>query len=173
MGGENLGYAKFEGVYLPLLWDSSFCYRSPIALGYTRGHFSALVPPEPDASCGGAGGGAELPPSDSQNAAKCTFLPLMTKDRSLLPVHFLTKVESGRDEEIMRDWMDVLVTESGLLVAQQNIVRPPLMVAQMTEEWLNYYRKIAQTSTIPVPRRQQRGTNNMISTRESSEESDE
>jgi ubiquitin thioesterase ZRANB1 len=171
--GENLGYAKFEGVYLPLLWDSSFCYRSPIALGYTRGHFSALVPPEPDASCGGAGGGVELPP-DSQNAAKCTFLPLMTKDRSLLPVHFLTKVESGRDEEIMRDWMDVLVTESGLLVAQQNIVRPPLMVAQMTEEWLNYYRKIAQTNTMPLPRRQQRGgTNNRISNRESSEESDE
>ena len=26
--GENLGYAKFEGVYLPLLWDPSFCYRS-------------------------------------------------------------------------------------------------------------------------------------------------
>merc|ERR1711963_820797 len=45
--GENLGYAKFEGVYLPLLWDPSFCYRSPIALGYTRGHFCALVPPEP------------------------------------------------------------------------------------------------------------------------------
>jgi len=97
----------------------------------------------------------------------------MTKDRTLLPVHFLTKVESGRDEEIMRDWMDVLVTESGLLVAQQNIGRPPLMVAQMTEEWLNYYRKIAQTNTMPRPRRQQRGTNNMISNRESSEESDE
>ena len=49
----------------------------------------------------------------------------------------------------MRDWLDVLVTESGLLVAQQTIERPPLMVAQMTEEWLNYYRKIAQSHTIP------------------------
>eukprot|EP00092_Neocalanus_flemingeri_P044540 GFUD01049442.1.p1 GENE.GFUD01049442.1~~GFUD01049442.1.p1 ORF type:complete len:797 (+),score=258.60 GFUD01049442.1:140-2530(+) len=171
--GENLGYARFEGVYLPLLWDSSFCYRSPIALGYTRGHFSALVPPEPETSCGGAGGGVELPQSESQNAAKSSFLPLMTKDRNVLPIHFLTKAESGRDEEIMRDWMDVLVTESGLLVAQQSIVRPPLMVAQMTEEWLNYYRKIAQTNTMPGPRRQQRGTNNMISNRESSEESDD
>merc|ERR1719367_258120 len=45
--GENLGYARFEGVYLPLLWEPSFCSRSPIALGYTRGHFCALVPPEP------------------------------------------------------------------------------------------------------------------------------
>ena len=92
-----------------------------------------------------------------------------------MPVHFLSKAESGRDEEMMREWMDVLVTESGLLVAQQSIVRPPLMVAQMTEEWLNYYRKIAQTNAgMPgQPRRQQRGTNNMISSRESSEESDE
>ena len=30
------------------------------------------------------------------------------------------------------------------MVAQQSISRPPLLVAQMTEEWLNYYRKIAQ-----------------------------
>merc|ERR1711915_398412 len=100
--------------------------------------------------------------------AKSTFLPLMTKDRTLLPVHFLTKAESGRDEEILRNWLDVLVTESGLLVAQQNIERPPLMVAQMTEEWLNYYRKIAQSNSVPGPNRQQRGTNNMISQRESS-----
>ena len=38
---------SISGVYLPLLWEPSFCSRSPIALGYTRGHFCALVPPEP------------------------------------------------------------------------------------------------------------------------------
>ena len=69
--------------------------------------------------------------------------------RKILPVHFLTATELGREEEILRDWLDVLVTESGLLVAQQNIERPPLMVAQMTEEWLNYYRKIAQSNSVP------------------------
>jgi len=26
-----------------LLWDQSFCFTSPVALGYTRGHFTALV----------------------------------------------------------------------------------------------------------------------------------
>lgn len=172
--GENLGLAKFEGVYLPLVWDSSFCYRSPLVLGYTRGHFCALVPPEPVTACGGAGGGAELPPSDSQDTAKSAFLPLMTKDRKILPVHFLNKSELGREEEIMRDWLDVLVTESGLLVAQQTIERPPLMVAQMTEEWLNYYRKIAQSNTVPGPNRGNTRTgSNLISNRESSEESDE
>jgi len=170
--GENLGLAKFEGVYLPLLWDSSFCYRSPLTLGYTRGHFCALVPPEPVTSCGGAGGGAELP-CDSQNF-KSAYLPLMTKDRKILPVHFLTATELGREEEILRDWLDVLVTESGLLVAQQNIERPPLMVAQMTEEWLNYYRKIAQSNSVPGPNRgNSRSSSNLINNRESSEESDE
>jgi hypothetical protein len=42
--GENIGFAHFEGVYLPLVWEPQFCFKSPIALGYTRGHFTALVP---------------------------------------------------------------------------------------------------------------------------------
>lgn len=42
--GENIGFAHFEGVYLPLIWEPSFCFKNPIALGYTRGHFTALVP---------------------------------------------------------------------------------------------------------------------------------
>jgi hypothetical protein len=37
---------------------------------------------------------------------------------------------------------------TGVMVAQQTISRPPLLVAQMTEEWLNYYRKIAQVHTV-------------------------
>lgn len=71
--GEALGYARFQGdwpsslpplpsplalvpltarlavagVYLPLLWEPEFCSKSPLCLGYTRGHFSALVPIEP------------------------------------------------------------------------------------------------------------------------------
>jgi hypothetical protein len=44
--GENIGYTHFEGVYLPLIWEPSFCFKTPIALGYTRGHFTALVPLE-------------------------------------------------------------------------------------------------------------------------------
>ena len=82
-----------------------------------------------------------------QYATNCSNEMLLF--RKILPVHFLNKSELGREEEIMRDWLDVLVTESGLLVAQQTIERPPLMVAQMTEEWLNYYRKIAQSNTVP------------------------
>lgn len=81
--GEALGYARFEGVYLPLLWEQSFCVRTPLALGYTRGHFSALVPLEPE---------SQHTNLDSDNL-QITFLPLMDRDRKLLPVHFLTQVE--------------------------------------------------------------------------------
>jgi len=144
--GENLGYAKFEGVYLPLLWDPSFCYRSPIALGYTRGHFCALVPPEPDPGCGGGAGGGAAPPP----APQCCYLPLVGRDLSPLPLHFLSRCELGREEELLKQWLDVGLTESGVMVAQQTISRPPLLVAQMTEEWLNYYRKIAQSTSAPV-----------------------
>jgi len=162
--GENLGYAKFEGVYLPLLWEPSFCYRSPIALGYTRGHFCALVPPEPDPGCGGAGGGAAPPSSQTV----CAYLPLVTREREMLPLHFTSRADIGREEAILRQWLDVGITETGLMVAQQSISRPPLLVAQMTEEWLNYYRKIAQSTSAPIPGR------NPLSPRielESSEES--
>merc|ERR1719510_2007986 len=160
--GENLGYARFEGVYLPLLWEPSFCSRSPIALGYTRGHFCALVPPEPvdlphlrnclsgAASCSSvvdpAGGG--------EDGTKATFLPLMTDDRKqLLPIHFLSQSEAGNEEVILQQWLDVCATENGLVVAKQRIVKPPLLVAQMTEEWLNHYRKLAQSSVAPFSTR--------------------
>lgn len=154
--GEDIGYARFEGLYLPLLWEQSFCIKSPIALGYTRGHFSALVPTEPYSRIDAAR-------DDSEDV---TFLPLMDCEQKLLPIHFLTQNEvsplateesnqsihlksmsmhfqMGREESIMRQWLDVCVTEGELLVAQQKLHKRPLLVAQMLEEWLNHYRSIA------------------------------
>lgn len=49
----------------------------------------------------------------------------------------------GREESIMRQWLDVCMTEGGLLVAQQKLHKRPLLVAQMLEEWLNHYRRTA------------------------------
>ncbi|CAH1155866.1 unnamed protein product [Phaedon cochleariae] len=139
--GEAIGYARFEGVYLPLLWDQSFCVRTPIALGYTRGHFSALVPIEPYSRID------SRPPIQHSNMnpdhMRSTFLPLMDRDRKLLPIHFLTESELGREESILRQWLDVCETEGGILVAQQLLNKRPLLVAQMVEEWLNHYRRLS------------------------------
>lgn len=102
--GEDIGYARFEGlskselifhlpiqsmlpllpgVYLPLLWEQSFCIKSPIALGYTRGHFSALVPTEPYSRI-------DVARVESEDV---TFLPLMDCEHKLLPIHFLNQSE--------------------------------------------------------------------------------
>lgn len=146
-----LGYARFEGVYLPLLWEPSFCIRSPIALGYTRGHFSALVPIEPYSSsripplsshATGIGGG-NSPIQQLQIQMQTTFMPLMDRERKLLPIHFLSPEEMGREENILKQWLDVCTTEGGILVAQQKLHKRPLLVAQMLEEWLNHYRRLA------------------------------
>ncbi|EDV94568.1 ubiquitin thioesterase trabid [Drosophila grimshawi] len=143
--GEDIGYARFEGVYLPLFWEQNFCTKSPIALGYTRGHFSALVPMEPFSRIDGR----------RDDAEDVTYLPLMDCELKLLPIHFLSQSEVGNEETMMRQWLDVCVTEGGLLVAQQKLSKRPLLVAQMLEEWLNHYRRIAQVITAPFVRRPQ------------------
>lgn len=68
---------------MPLFWEQSFCIKSPIALGYTRGHFSALVPSEPYSRIDAA----------RVDTEDLTFLPLMDCEHKLLPIHFLTQSE--------------------------------------------------------------------------------
>uniref|UniRef100_A0A8C4PY54 ubiquitinyl hydrolase 1 n=1 Tax=Eptatretus burgeri TaxID=7764 RepID=A0A8C4PY54_EPTBU len=143
--GETLGYARFQGVYLPLLWEPGFCCKSPIALGYTRGHFSALVPLEND-GLGSLGAGANTA-TDEDDEGPTAFLPLVDSDRKLLPVHFLSTRELGSEEQherLLRDWLDCCVTEGGLLVARQILPRhrQPL-IAQMLDRWLDTYRRMA------------------------------
>lgn len=76
-------------MYLPLLWEQSFCWKSPIALGYTRGHFSALVAMEND-GFDNRGAGANLNTDDDVTV---TFLPLVDSERKLLHIHFLSAQE--------------------------------------------------------------------------------
>lgn len=71
------------------MWEQSFCWKSPIALGYTRGHFSALVAMEND-GYGNRGAGANLNTDDD---VTITFLPLVDSERKLLHVHFLSAQE--------------------------------------------------------------------------------
>eukprot|EP00064_Thunnus_orientalis_P005117 superscaffoldBa00000490_g5130 len=120
--GETLGYTRFQGVYLPLLWEQSFCWKSPIALGYTRGHFSALVAMEND-GYDNRGAGANLNTDDDVTV---TFLPLVDSERKLLHIHFLSAQEMGNEEQqekLLREWLDCCVTEGGMLAAMQKSSR--------------------------------------------------
>ncbi|XP_072312186.1 ubiquitin thioesterase ZRANB1-like [Eucyclogobius newberryi] len=140
--GETLGYTRFQGVYLPLLWEQSFCWKSPIALGYTRGHFSALVSMETD-GYDNRGAGANLNSDD----VPATLLPLVDSDRKLLPVHFLSTQEMGTEEQherLLRSWLDCCVTEGGTLAAmQRRSGRCHPLVTQMTDRWLDRYRHLS------------------------------
>ncbi|XP_071392819.1 ubiquitin thioesterase ZRANB1 [Centroberyx affinis] len=147
--GETLGYTRFQGVYLPLLWEQSFCWKSPIALGYTRGHFSALVAMEND-GYDNRGAGANLNTDDDVTV---TFLPLVDSERKLLHIHFLSAQEMGNEEQqekLLREWLDCCVTEGGMLAAMQKSSRHrnhPL-VTQMVEKWLDRYRQIRPCASL-------------------------
>lgn len=122
--GERLAPTCFEGVYLPLLWEISFCSKSPIALGYTRGHFSALVGLTGD-----------------ESTDEVTYLPLTDKSGNLLALHFLSSQQRGRDEALLRAWLDCSVTNSGFLVAKQYYQNHRLsgLVKNMNAKWLGEF----------------------------------
>ncbi|KAJ0170960.1 hypothetical protein K1T71_013732 [Dendrolimus kikuchii] len=148
--GEALGYARFQGIYLPLLWETSFCSKSPLCLGYTRGHFSALVPIEPYSQRH-----TYICRESQEENDDATFLPLTDSEGKLLPVHFLTCDEMSDEEGVVRTWLSACVTGEGVLAAKQRLHARPLLQAQMLEEWLNHYRRLAQQTRGPFPPRLQ------------------
>lgn len=46
-------------------------------------------------------------------------------------------------EGVVRRWLSACVTAGGVLAARQALHARPLLVAQMLEEWLNHYRRLA------------------------------
>lgn len=141
--GETLGLARFQGVYLPLLWEKSFCWKSPIVLGYTRGHFSALVAMETKLR-GAVGAGAHI---DNSDEGHVTYLPLVDHECKLLPVHFLNGAEIGSEEQLLREWLDCHITNTGILVAEQRATPKPAVANQLIDEWLDRYRKMDKEMT--------------------------
>ena len=116
--GENLGFVNFEGasnssvyndiiipingsipanysifislsgVYLPLIWETSFCSKSAVALAYTRGHFSALVS-MPASQTNEVGAWSNR----SGERSRVIYLPLVDSEGRQLPLHFISEEE--------------------------------------------------------------------------------
>lgn len=87
LNGSIFPFDLSVGVYLPLLWEASFCWKTPIALAYTRGHFSALLT-MPRTQESGAGVWSNRSSDDH-----VTYLPLVDGDGRQLKIHFLTEQE--------------------------------------------------------------------------------
>lgn len=52
----------------------------------------------------------------------------------------------GREEGILHEWLDCVVTKGGCLVALQKTGKRPLMIKQMVDEWLEHYRQLPQVT---------------------------
>lgn len=141
-----------------------------MALGYTRGHFSALVAMEVDTDkTNDIGAHAHVESNDNVHV---TYLPLVDHEGRLLPVHFLSAsqvciyrycsttgilescaittkllimhincLQIGSEEHLLRDWLDCCSTDNGILVAQQRLTPRPALVNQMIDDWIDRYRK--------------------------------
>lgn len=166
-GEYFIGLARFQGVYLPLLWETNFCSKSPICLGFTRNHFSALVPMQERISLSTSSSRSSSPliqnqdnenqqtqtqrplasisssfnnPQLNENSDTQTFYhPLMDCDGNLLPIHFLTASEIGHEQAILHQWLDCGFTNNGLLVAKQRVGKRPQVCQQSLDAWLNLY----------------------------------
>lgn len=46
-------------------------------------------------------------------------------------------VQMGREESIVKEWMDVCQTDSGLLVTKMTISKRPALVRHMLDEWMD------------------------------------
>ncbi|KAL4711565.1 hypothetical protein ACJJTC_003582 [Scirpophaga incertulas] len=137
--GEPLGYARFQGIYLPLLWEEEeFCSKWPLCLGYTRGHFCALVPlacPQPYIC------------REQEESEDVNYLPLTDCEGKLLPVHFLTCDEMLDAEGVVRRWVDADVVGGVLAARRPASAAPPhaaLHQRRMLRAWLDRYRQQAR-----------------------------
>lgn len=138
--GDALGYARFRGLYLPLLCDEQQCSKAPLALAYTRGHFSALVPLDPAPPY--------IRPADAPPAT--AFLPLTDLDGKLLPVHFLT-CEEVRPRSSLSSFY--LHTQPGMRLAllggsRLRSHRPCILISTSTGDKHNHSTLISSIQSI-------------------------
>ena len=93
--GHSLAPNNFVGIYLPLLWKTKECFKSPIVLGFTSNHFVPLVAMEDDLDLTGV--------TLTTEAA----VPLVTSDLTFINVHFLMSNEEARVNGIIQEYMNI------------------------------------------------------------------
>ena len=95
-GDGSLQELNFAGVYLPLLWLSSMCKKSPLPLTYCNGHFSALtVVKSPDQYKNGQ---LVLPLVDCHSRHLPIKFTMVMEDKSELCMEYLNLIQKKIDE---------------------------------------------------------------------------
>ncbi|XP_078474588.1 LOW QUALITY PROTEIN: tumor necrosis factor alpha-induced protein 3-like [Lampetra planeri] len=109
--GSTLAPLNISGIYLPLNWLASACYRYPLVLGFHNGHFAPLV-------CMQDGPAAE---QRKQHA-----FPLVDRHRATLPLQFLLPEEEQNKTLLLQEYMD---TQEVAMPGQR--ASPPILMARL------------------------------------------
>lgn len=100
--GDSYSPINFGGIYLPLLWDSVDCVKSPLVIGYADGHFTAVISIEDGKM--DLGNENYSGPNGSSNCIHA--VPLVKYDGTPLPVHFLYDHEAPLASDRVRQYLD-------------------------------------------------------------------
>ena len=141
--GDSYSPINFGGIYLPLLWDSVDCVKSPLVIGYADGHFTAVISIED----GKMDLGIEDNPAPSSSSNCIHAVPLVKYDGTPLPVHFLYNYEAPLASDRVRQYLDCAKvpfssnqgeTRQTVLVAKLHFSEQPRSMKELID---GYFRK--------------------------------
>ena len=141
--GDSYSPINFGGIYLPLLWDSVDCVKSPLVIGYADGHFTAVISIED----GKMDLGNENNPGPSSSSNCIHAVPLVKYDGTPLPVHFLYDHEAPLASDRVRQYLDCAKvpflsnqgqTRQTVLVAKLHFSEQPRCMKELVD---GYFRK--------------------------------
>ncbi|XP_043197205.1 OTU domain-containing protein 7B-like [Amphibalanus amphitrite] len=154
VNGQPLAPIPFGGIYLPLEIPPAECHRSPLALAFDAGHFSALVAmatestPVSKATGAAADGGAgdAAAPGAAGTEDTNAVVPVTDPDGVLLPIQFV--VDPGPDVAWGSDETDP--------VTQARLTLQPQHKLSLLREYLDVAELPLRRSPPPVPPRPER-----------------
>ena len=127
---------NFHGVYLPLLWGSQLCHKPPLSLGYSMGHFTALVPV-------------------TDNPEQQLTVPLTDNTGHILPIRFLLQPEEQNTFYLMEQYLDVIQLYSSSLSKQILVAVIALREAAHMQQLVQMYIDTSLTAFKPYHKRSQ------------------
>ncbi|KAI3385342.1 hypothetical protein SNEBB_009597 [Seison nebaliae] len=147
LNGEAIDFVRFQGIYLPLLWkQSTKCFKSPIALGYVKDHFCALLAVDQKNNRAiNQHANVSFNRRDHNNNSTNTilnkyYLPIEDFNGDLLPVHFVSSEQMGHERQLLDEWMDIGETNNGHLVAKASVIMETPVVSTLIDDWIDAYR---------------------------------